>query len=360
MSQPLPVPAPPQLAASSYILVDFDSGRELVAHNAGERVDPASLTKIMTAYVVFSELKAGNIGLDDMVPVSERAWRAPGSRMFIEVGSRISVQNLLKGLIIQSGNDASIALAEHIAGNEATFAELMNQYAAKLGMHDSSFRNATGLTQDEHYTTARDTALLAAAAIRDFPEYYAWYSERQFTWNGITQQNRNRLLWRDPSVDGMKTGHTSAAGYNLASSAQREDMRLISIVMGASSEQARADHSHALLNYGFRFYETHRLYQANSSLTRSRVWRGDADTLELGVVRDIYITIPRQQYDNLRASMSVEKRISAPVSAGSRYGQVVVRLDDTVIHEEPLIALEPVQEGSWWRRIIHSIRLLFG
>ncbi|RFA31280.1 serine-type D-Ala-D-Ala carboxypeptidase [Alkalilimnicola ehrlichii] len=355
----IPLPAPPSLSANSYILLDFHSGRELVTHNADERVDPASLTKIMTAYVVFNELKSGNITLDERVTISERAWRAPGSRMFVEVGTQVSVENLLKGLIIQSGNDASIALAEHIAGNEDTFAQVMNQYAARLGMDNTNYRNATGLPHEDHYTTARDVAILAKAAIRDFPEYYAWYSERQFTWNGISQRNRNQLLWRDDSVDGMKTGHTSAAGYCLATSAMRDNMRLVSVVMGASSERARADQSHALLNYGFRFFETHRLYEANNALTETRVWRGAADGLPLGLNQDLYVTIPRRQYDNLRASMSVDSQIVAPVTAGSPLGHVVIRLGDEIVREEPLFALDSVDEGGFWRRMMDDVRLLF-
>lgn len=355
----LPVPAPPNLAAKSYILVDFHSGRELVAHKADERVDPASITKVMTAYVIFQELRAGNISLTDEVSISERAWRAPGSRMFVEVGSKVSVQDLLKGLIIQSGNDAAIALAEHVAGSEATFAQVMNQYAAQLGLVGTQYRNATGLSHPEHYTTARDTALLAAAAIRDFPEYYKWYSERQFTWNGITQQNRNRLLWRDASVDGMKTGHTQAAGYCLVTSAQREGMRLIAVVMGATSEQARADQNLALLNYGFRFFETHRLYSAHEELTKVRIWKGRTDALPLGLTRDLYVTIPRREYENLQASMSVDSLITAPVEAGARFGRVVIRLGEEILHEEPLIALSTIERGGFWSRLIDDVLLRF-
>src|SRR5690554_127605 len=303
---PVPTPAAPQLGAPSYILVDFHSGQELAGKNADERMEPASLTKLMTVYAVLHELNAGRLSLDDQVTVSEKAWRAEGSRMFIEVGTKVSVEKLLRGVIIQSGNDASIALAEHIAGSEGTFAQLMNQYAQTLGMTGTHFMNATGLPHPEHFSTARDLAKLAAAIIREFPEHYSLYSEKQFTYNGITQYNRNKLLWRDPSVDGLKTGHTQSAGYGLITSAQRENMRLISVVMGTKGEDDRAQQSQALLNYGFRFFETHRLYAAGTALAEPRVWKGVTEYLPLGLSRDLYVTIPRNQYEQLDASMSVD------------------------------------------------------
>ena len=357
--QPVPVPAAPELASPSYILIDFHSGAVLAAKNPDERREPASLTKMMTEYIVFSELKAGNLKLDDEVTISERAWRAEGSRTFLEVGDRVPVEVLLKGLIIQSGNDASIALAEHIAGSEQTFAQLMNQYAFQLGMHDTHLVNSTGLPHPDHYSTARDMATLAIALIRDFPEYYKWHSEKQFTWNGITQYNRNRMLWRDSSVDGLKTGHTNAAGYCLASSALRDGMRLVSVVLGAQSEKVRTDHTQALLNYGFRFYETHRLYEARTPLTQPRIWKGKTELLPLGITSDLWVTIPRQQYDNLEASMTVESLISAPVAAGTQLGRVVVRLGDEIVTEAPLVALSSVEEGGFLRRLIDSVLLRF-
>ncbi|KAB7623766.1 D-alanyl-D-alanine carboxypeptidase family protein [Alkalilimnicola sp. S0819] len=355
----IPVPAPPQLAAPSYLLLDFHSGHVLAEKAPDERRDPASLTKMMTAYVAFSELRAGNMRLDEMVTVSEKAWRAPGSRMFIEVGKQVSVEDLLRGIIIQSGNDASIAIAEHIAGSESTFAQVMNTYAQRLGMNNSNFLNATGLPNPNHYVSTRDVALLAAALIRDFPEYYQWYSQKQFSFNGITQYNRNKLLWRDPSVDGLKTGHTNAAGYCLASSAQQDDMRLVAVVMGTASEKARADDSQALLNYGFRFFETHRLYGASEALSQARVWKGAREQLPLGLEQDLYVTIPRRQYDRLDASMSMESQIMAPVDAGSTLGKLVVRLGDTVLAERPLVALDPVKEGGLWQRLSDEVLLMF-
>lgn len=357
--QPIPVPSPPSLGAESYILLDHHSGKVLVEHNADLRRDPASLTKLMTAYVVFSELKAGNINLDDKVLVSERAWRAPGSRMFIEVGKRISIENLLRGVIIQSGNDASIALAEHVAGTVETFAQVMNQYAAQLGMENTHYTNATGLPDPEHYSTARDTAILARALIRNFPDYYGFYSEQSFTWNGIKQYNRNGLLGRNPAVDGLKTGYTETAGYCLTTSAKQDGMRLISVVMGADSPEARLDQSQALLAYGFRFYRTHRLYAAGEALTRARVWKGMEDTVALGLQEDLYVTIPHRQYDNLKASLSVERLITAPIIAGSPVGNVAVTLQGKPLTEVPLITLGDVAEGSWWDKIVDEALLLF-
>ncbi len=358
-TQPIPVPAPPSLGAESYILLDHYSGKVLVENNADVRRDPASLTKLMTAYVVFSELKAGNINMEDKVLVSERAWRAPGSRMFIEVGKRISIENLLRGLIIQSGNDASIALAEHVAGTVETFAQVMNQYAAQLGMTNTNYLNATGLPDPDHYSTARDTALLARALIRNFPGYYNFYSERSFTWNEITQYNRNALLGRNPAVDGLKTGYTEAAGYCLATSAEQDGMRLISVVMGANSPEARVDQSQALLAYGFRFYRTHRLYAAGEALTRARIWKGSEDTVALGLQRDLYVTIPQRQYDSLKASLRVESLITAPITAGSPVGNVSVSLQGEPLTEVPLIALGDVAEGGWWDKIVDEALLLF-
>lgn len=351
LAAPLPVPSPPDVGARGYILEDFHSGRVLAEKAADERMEPASITKLMAAYVIFKELAAGSLSLDDEVTVSERAWRMPGSRMFIEVGKKVPVRDLLKGMIIQSGNDATVALAQHVAGSEATFAEYMNRYARELGLTGSHFVNATGLPDPNHYTTARDIAKLARALIREFPEYYAWYSEKSFTWNGITQQNRNRLLWRDPSVDGIKTGHTESAGYCLVTSAEREGMRLISVVLGTSSEEARANASQALLNYGFRFFETHKLYDAGTRLTEARVWKGEREQLPLGLAETLYITIPRGRYKDLDASMQLPSRLIAPVTEGTPYGSVQIRLDGELVAEAPLVALESIGEGSLWQRL---------
>ncbi len=355
----LPVPKPPAVGARGYILEDYHSGRVLAEKNADQRMEPASITKLMTAYVLFKEIKAGSIGLDDQVTVSERAWRMPGSRMFIEVGKQVSVEDLLQGMIVQSGNDATVALAEYLAGTEETFADYMNRYAQELGLKGSHFVNSTGLPDPEHYTTARDIARLARALIAEFPEYYKWYSQKSFTYNGITQQNRNKLLWRDPSVDGIKTGHTESAGYCLVTSAQRNGMRLISVVLGTRSEEARAAASQALLNYGFRFYETHKLYDAGSKLADARVWKGERETFPVGLAETLYVTIPRGRYRDLKASMKIPGRIIAPVEKGREYGSVQVRLEDELVAEKPLVALDSVAEGAIWQRLLDEARLYF-
>ncbi|MDN5850002.1 MAG: D-alanyl-D-alanine carboxypeptidase [Nitrococcus sp.] len=358
LPQPIPIPSPPALGADSYILIDYDSDRVLVKTNINQRHDPASLTKMMTAYVMFNELKTGHIGLDDRVTVSEKAWQEPGSRMFIEVGDKVSVEALLQGMIVQSGNDASVALAEYVAGTESTFAQVMNQYAQALGMTHTHYVNVTGLPNPKHYTTARDTAVLAQALIRDFPEYYQLFAEKKYTYNGIEQYNRNDLLWRDPSVDGIKTGHTEEAGYCLVASAEREDMRLISVVMGAGSETARISDTQALLNYGFRFFKTHRLYQAGQTLKETRVWKGAVQMLPLGLTHDLFVTIPQRQYKNLKASMTVHSLLMAPVKRGEQYGKVKVQLNGQTVSSVPLVALENVSEGSIWQRMKDEVLLM--
>jgi D-alanyl-D-alanine carboxypeptidase (penicillin-binding protein 5/6) len=303
------------------------------------------------------ELAEGNVKLDEEVLVSNKAWRTPGSRMFIEVGKRVPLLDLLKGMIIQSGNDASVALAEHIAGSEETFANLMNEHAARLGMKNTHFVNSTGLPDDDHYTTAADIALVTIATIREFPEYYRWYAEKEFTFNDIQQHNRNRLLWRDDSVDGVKTGHTEAAGYCLVAAAERDNMRLISVVMGTDSEEARAKESLSLLNYGFRFFETHRLYGPGEPLASPRVWKGERENVGAGLVEPLFVTIPRRQYDNLQASLSLEPRIMAPVRQGDVLGRVLVTLDGELVAEEPLQALASVDEGGIWNLVKDSALL---
>ncbi|NBC23434.1 MAG: serine-type D-Ala-D-Ala carboxypeptidase [Gammaproteobacteria bacterium] len=355
----IPIPAPPQLNADSYILVDADSGTVLVDREAGKRVAPASLTKLMTAYVVFHALRDDLITLEEEVTVSRKAYRTPGSRMFIEINSRVSVQDLLMGMIVQSGNDASVALAEHIAGSEGVFAEMMNRYARELGMNDSHFQNATGLPGDNHLSTARDMATLASALINDFPEYYRWYSVREFTYNEITQRNRNRLLWRDPTVDGFKTGHTDAAGYCLVASAVRDDMRLISVVMGSPSARVRTDASQALLNYGFRFFETHRLFAAGDVVETTRVWKGATEAAPLGVSRDLFVTIPRGTYDRLQPLIEMPATVIAPVDEGQTLGELRIELDDQLLAAMPLAALAPVAEGTLWQRLSDEVMLWF-
>jgi D-alanyl-D-alanine carboxypeptidase (penicillin-binding protein 5/6) len=347
-----PVPAPPQLGATSYILMDYNSGRVLVESNADMRVEPASITKLMTAYVVFHELKQGDITLDEKVPVSENAWRTGGSRMFVEPSMEVTVEELLRGMVIQSGNDASVALAEHVGGTEQAFAGLMNHFAEQLGMTHTHYMNSTGLPDAEHYTTARDVALLSLATVRDFPEYYPWYSEKEFTFNNIRQHNRNTLLWRDPAIDGLKTGHTESAGYCLAASAMRDGMRLISAVMGSASESARASESQTLLNYGFRFFETVQLYQAGQELAKARVWKGLAEEVPLGLGEQLYVTIPRGRYSDLEANVQLQPQLTAPLEAGVVVGRIDVDLGAERIASRELLTLAAVEEagffGSAW------------
>ncbi len=354
---PMPIPAPPSIGASSYVLLDHHTGQVLAERASEERRDPASLTKVMTAFVVFSELESGNLALDDQVVVSERAWRAPGSRMFIEVGSRVSVENLLRGMIVQSGNDASVALAEHIAGSEETFAALMNQYAAELGMVNTHYTNAAGLPHPEHYSSAADTARLVRALIQRFPPFYGYYSERSFTWNDIQQYNRNRMLWQDPSVDGVKTGYTESAGYCLATSGERDGMRLISVILGADTPAARVQQTKAMLNYGYRFFETHRLYAGGEAIESPRIWKGEADQLPLGLAEDLRVTIPSRAYERLDASLTFSERIEAPVEAGQALGQITVSLDGETIATRDVIALETIAEAGIFGRIADSVLL---
>ena len=353
------IPAPPKIKASSYIVMDYHSKDYLVAENIDAPVEPASLTKMMTIYVATHELEQGNISLDDMVLVSEKAWRTEGSRMFIEVNKRVSVDDLIKGVVIQSGNDASVALAEHVAGSEEAFVQVMNQHAEELGMNGTNFINSTGLPHADHYTTARDMAILAAAMISHSPEVYALHAVKEFTYNGIRQSNRNKLLWRDETVDGIKTGHTESAGYCLVSSARRGDMRLISVVMGTDSEEARARSSQSLLNFVFRFYETHKLYSANEVITNGRIWKGEVESVNLGLQEDLYITIPRGKYKQLDASIKLNETIIAPIAKGDTQGKLKLKLDNDELLNKPLIALETVNEGSFFNRIKDEVRLLF-
>jgi serine-type D-Ala-D-Ala carboxypeptidase (penicillin-binding protein 5/6) len=355
----VPIPAPPKVAAKNYILVDANSGRVLAEKEADIQVEPASITKLMTSYVIYNEFEAGRLSMDDMVTISEKAWRMGGSRMYVEVDKQVSVHDLMKGLIIQSGNDATVALAEHIAGTERAFVDLMNQYAAKLGMTNTHFLNSTGWPEEGHLTTARDISKLAVAVIEEFPEHYAWYKEKVFTYNNIKQYNRNKLLWSDDSVDGIKTGHTESAGYCLVASAVRSDMRLVSVVLGTESEKARASVSQSLLNYGFRFFETHKLYAAGEILNRSRVWKGDSEKVSLGLLKDLYITIPRGSYGQLEAVMDVDANIVAPLDKGSQHGAVRVNLAEEEMLQTPLVALESVGEGSMFQIAKDHILQLF-
>jgi D-alanyl-D-alanine carboxypeptidase (penicillin-binding protein 5/6) len=356
-----PLPAPPDVRAEIYLLIDFQSGATLAEKNADQRAEPASITKVMTAYVIFREIANGKIALTDEVTISENAWRKSmgTSRTFLEPGDRVPVETLLKGMIIQSGNDASIALAEHIAGSEETFAAMMNAYAAELGMTGTHFTNSTGLPGEDHYTTARDLATLASALIREFPDFYVLYSTPEFTYNNISQPNRNRLLSRDVGADGIKTGWTESADYCLLSSAIRDDRRLISVVLKSPSERQRTIASEALINYGFRFFETHRLYAAGEAIETIRVWKGERETVGLGLEQDLYVTLPRGRYPELQAYLDVRPQLIAPIFASDPVGRVTVSLDDTTLEERDLFPLATVPEGNLWQQLSDSVMLWF-
>ncbi|WP_370298818.1 D-alanyl-D-alanine carboxypeptidase family protein [Pontibacterium sp.] len=353
------IPAAPQIAARAYVVMDADTGKVIAQKSAETAFPPASLTKLMTSYVLDYELGKGNISKQDLVLVSEKAWRTGGSRMFIREGTQVKLEDLMKGIIIQSGNDASVAVAEHIAGSETAFADLMNQHADLLGMKNSNFMNATGLPKEGHVSSAMDMALLARAIIMDYPEHYGIYSEKYFTYNKIRQPNRNKLLWRDKTVDGLKTGHTDAAGYCLVASAKRDGMRLISVVMGTRSEEARAQESQKLLSYGFRYYRTHQLYNANETLSNATVWSGSRDQLRVGLADPLAVTIPRGQVDQLEAVMDIDQVIKAPVIKGDVYGKVNILLNGELVEEVPLVALEDIQPAGLLKRIWHAIMLFF-
>lgn len=353
------VPAPPQLAAKAYVLMDAESGRVLVEESGDQRLPPASLTKLMTAYIATLEIRKGQISENDQVNISEHAWRTGGSRMFVKVNTQVALGDLLHGIIIQSGNDASVAVAEHIAGSEDAFADLMNSTAQKLGLSNSHFMNATGLPNPEHYSSAHDMAKLARAIIYEDPAHYAIYSQKEFFWNNIKQPNRNLLLWRDKTVDGLKTGHTDEAGYCLVASAVRDGMRLIAVVFGTSSEQARAAETQKLLTYGFRFFETRKFYQKGAELAQAPVWKGGERQVKAGLAEDLTMTLPRGQLDKLQASMTLQPMLVAPIAAGQEVGKVEVRLGDQVVHSAPLVALQAVEEGGLFRRVWDSIRLFF-
>lgn len=357
-SAPLMPPAP-TVAASSYLLIDADSGKVLVEHNADTPLPPASLTKMMTSYIASMEILRGQLKESDEVLVSEKAWRMGGSKMFIEVGNRVPLIDLLRGVIIQSGNDASVAVAEHIAGSEEAFADLMNSHAQRLGMSNSHFENATGLPGENHVSSARDMAIMAKAIIEDDPEHYSLYKEKEFVWNGIRQPNRNLMLWRDSTVDGLKTGHTDEAGYCLVASAKRDDMRLISVVMGTASEQARAAETQKLLTWGFRFFETRHFYQPNQAVASARVWAGQESQVEAGLADGLVLTLPKGQADKLEASVTLDSMIKAPIAVGDVLGQVEVKLGEDVVHTGPLVALAEVEKAGFFGRLWDSIRLFF-
>lgn len=345
------------LAAKSFVLSDFHSGQVLASQNPHERLDPASLTKLMTAYVVFSAIKQERIALEQVVPVSKRSWRMVGSRMFIEPNKRVTVNELIHGMIVQSGNDACVALAELIAGSEDMFAHMMNEEAKRLKMHNTHFTNSTGLTHPEHYSTAHDLTLLASAIIRDFPEFYPLYSLKEYTYNGITQPNRNRLLWTDPNVDGMKTGWTEAAGYCLITSAQRDHRRLISVVMGTASPNARSIESQRLLNYGFQFFDTAHPYKKHQTVANVQIWKGAQNKLKVGFDRDIYFSLPRGKVDKLKARMEYRQPLVAPIGQGQEIGAVRFVLDGQEIASYPLISLEAVETAGFFGRTWDNLKM---
>ncbi len=357
-AQEASIPPPPELGAGSYFLVDFATRSVIAEQSADERLPPASLTKLMTAYIVFKALDAGVLRLDDRVLVSEKAWRMRGSRMFIEVDTRVAVEDLVRGMIIQSGYDASIALAEHLFGSEQAFVEVMNSEAERLGMRNTIFRNTTGLPARGHYSSARDMAILAHAIIEEFPHYYGWYSELEYTYNDIWQPNRNRLLWRDGGVDGMKTGYTRSAGYCLVSSAQRDDMRLIAVVFGMETSRERTEGSQALLNYGFEHFETSKVFGQGEALGDVRVWKGESQRVTLGVTDDVYVTAPRGQHDALTATAEIPETITAPLLANQEIGILNLSLHDETLMSIPLVVLQEVRTGGALTRLFDELEIL--
>ena len=358
-AEDIPIPAAPIIGARSYFVVAGKTGFELASLEPDKKLAPASLTKLMSAYAIFKALEENQISLDDQVIISEKAWRTQGSRMFVEVGTRVQVGDLLQGLIVQSGNDASVALAEYVAGTEEVFAEVMNRYAAALGMNSSHFMNATGLPAENHYSTSRDMATLARAIIEQFPEYYRWYSMKEFTYNDITQRNRNALLWRDSSVDGMKTGHTDDAGYCLVSSAQRDEMRVVAAVLGSASPKARIDGSQALLNYAYRFYETRLLYKAGEAVAEARIWKAANEFTQLGLPEDLYITVPRGSFDDVESVLNMPAVLYAPIALGQPLAELQVTLQGSSLINDPLRALGENPNGSIWQRARDGVMLWF-
>ncbi|HCH20899.1 MAG TPA: serine-type D-Ala-D-Ala carboxypeptidase [Cellvibrionales bacterium] len=356
---PALIPSPPQLAASSYLLVDVNSGQVIVESNADQRLPPASLTKMMTGYIASAEISKQTMSAEDSVPISVKAWRMKGSKMFIREGTNVPVRELLKGVIIQSGNDASVALAEFIAGDEKAFAEIMNQQAQLLGMTQTDFKNSTGWPAEGHLTTARDLSILATRLINDFPDHYALYSQKEFTYNDITQLNRNGLLWRDSSVDGLKTGWTEDAGYCLVASAQKKGMRLVSVVMGAKSERAREQETQKLLSYGFRYYETHTLYKIGQVVNSSQLWAGLEKYFDLVIEDDITLTIPRGERDLLEVTIEVDKNIVAPVIAGQSYGVLNIKKGDELLMQRNIVAAKDIDSAGFILRLWDLIILFF-
>jgi serine-type D-Ala-D-Ala carboxypeptidase (penicillin-binding protein 5/6) len=357
--EPIVAPPPPQIEGSGYLLMDADTQKILAEKNGDASLPPASLTKIMTSYIAAREIASGRISLDSDVPISVHAWQAPGSRMFIREGTTVKLADLLKGVIIQSGNDSSIAVAEFIAGSEDAFADMMNQQAAALSMTGTMYHNATGLPAEGHHTTARDLAVLTRALIHDYPEHYGIYAEKSFRFNDIDQPNRNRLLWRDRTVDGVKTGHTEEAGFCLVASALRDGMRLISVVLGTSSDEARMRESQKLLSYGFRYFQTQKLYDPGVMLKSAEVWFGEGNEVNLGVTVPLYVTIPRGHYEELRAETDIARIVRAPFAEGTEFGEVRVLLGDEVVARAPLVAQQAMAEAGIFKRLWHGIYLFF-
>ena len=355
----LPVPGPPSVGAGSYILVAHESGQVIAAQNADQRMEPASLTKLMTAYIVFSELKAGHIHLEDGVPISENAWRTGGSKTFVQVGTRVKLDDLIKGMIVQSGNDATVALAEYLGGSEAGFASMMNAHAQRLDMISSHFVNGSGLPDPAHYTTARDMATLASAIVNDFPSYYGYYAIRSFAYNGIDQPNRNRLLQLDPRADGFKTGHTESAGYCLVGSAKDNGTRLISVVMKTASDDARVSASQTLFNYGFRFFRTYKIYEAGKVLSEAPIWKGEADVVQVIAKKDVYVTIHNGKYDQLKSVLNINNPLVAPLSTETAVGKAEISLGDQKLAEVPIYPVKSVPEGGLVKRLSDDMMLYF-
>ncbi|HEX2790652.1 MAG TPA: D-alanyl-D-alanine carboxypeptidase family protein [Steroidobacteraceae bacterium] len=353
------IPSPPQVDARAYILTDYTSGQALAQHDADARMEPASLTKLMTCYLVFQALKAGTLKLADQVTISEHAWKAEGSRTFVQVGSQVPAEVLIKGMIVQSGNDATIALAERVGGTEGAFVQLMNDTARRLGMANTHFDDSSGLPSPTHYTTAHDMALLASALVRDYPEYYPWFSIREFVWNNIKQQNRNGLLERDPSVDGMKTGHTDSAGFCLVTSARRQDMRLIAVVLGSGSIKAREDASAALVNYGFTFYETVNVKRRGTPVLKPRVYKAAEEFYSVGPATDVNIVVPRGQAGSIMTTATVQRRLIAPLSSSTQVGELQVVVDGKPFTSVPLYPIADVPPGGMWSRLSDTVLLWF-
>jgi len=352
-------PSGPDLNLNSYLLVDFHSGVELAKKNPDVRVEPASITKLMTAFIIYQELEKGNISLKDKVLISKKAWKMEGSRMFVEAGKKVPLNRMMHGLIIQSGNDAAIALAEHTAGDVKTFVEKMNQQAQLLGMKSTNFVNVTGWPDKDHYSTPRDIVTLTRTLINKYPEHYKLYSKKEYSYNGIKQYNRNKLLWRDKSVDGVKTGHTKSAGYCLVASAERNTMRLISVVLGAKDDRSRSDYSQELIEYGYRLFETHKLYDGGSVLSEARIWKGQQTTVPVGILEDFYVTVEKGHYKNLKGLMELNKKLDAPIKRGDQVGIAIIKDGDKTVIKVPLLALDNVDEGGFWAGITDSVKKLF-